>query len=493
MPIEPRSDKGYLVPDNPSPVDFEYRLIKIPTDPQWRETYSYLVGLLTFGYVWDKDSGDYEAATATAMDILNCFIGIGLDCMTVCEIVADCIETDIATQAAIASAISSNSAIQSAISNYLSNTNQNGGSGNPTQPISQTNREENLVPVGALCTDANKFAMALSIVQRLNTYSEDFFQQVETLTNTAEYAVTLADNAGIFGSVPASALEPAAWLQDTIEENYTSAYTAATEEALACAVYCAFDGCSISFEQIYDAYQDALNVTLPDVDALDQIINYLVGLGAAVDLQVVGQMHLLVLSLLRWGSSWVELGSWDYFKLIVGAEAQNEIPVPVSCQCVQVWCHEWTGSQIQDDWTLEFIEGSFSARGAEFEICDIGTQDNMTAAVVLALSNVEITAIEQETVWDVALTGAIGFPVSFNEISPNGIIQRWTKGDLGNPAVFPFTDTRVWNGTRIIDTSFRVSAASDAITPDPAYTGAITRIRVSGTGVKPTFVGGTGC
>jgi hypothetical protein len=231
--------------------------------------------------------------------------------------------------------------VQAALQNYLQTTGQNGGVGNPEQPLSDTILNGNIIPSDALCTNDNKYAMALAVVQILDRSIKDFFELVEVVTNGAEYAVTLADNGGVFTSGPAAAAETAAWLQDSIQEEYDAAYNVITEEEFACAIYCQFLDCNLTFENIYDAYQSVISVTLPDVDDIFAVIEFLIDIVTLNDTLVVGTSHLLALTLLRWGSSWANIGSYASVQAALEASKNDEVSVPVSCECIFGWCKKW--------------------------------------------------------------------------------------------------------------------------------------------------------
>jgi len=242
---------------------------------------------------------------------------------------------------AIADCIANNEDVWNALNDYLATSGQNGGRGSPNSPIGSAAREGNLIPAGALCTDANKYAMSLAVVRQLDRVSEDFLEKIEVITNSAELAVELSDNGGIFSSIPATALETAAWIQDSIAEVYSAAYSAATEEILACAIYCAFDNCTLTYDDIYDAYQDATSISLPDVNDIESVIQFLINVGVSGDLAIVGQFHMLALAILRWGSNWVRLGSFDYIRIAIQDAADEEVTVPASCGCTSEWCQEF--------------------------------------------------------------------------------------------------------------------------------------------------------
>lgn len=334
---------------------------KIPLYVEWsQQEFTEILSAVVNGSI--QTSPDiYQNVVATFLRIVFCD-------MDICDAIAECIST--------------NSAVQNVIFDLVQTfIQQNNGVYNPNQPLSPSILQGNLTPTDALCTEPNKYAMALAIVRQLDQSSQDALEIVEVATNTAELAVELSDNAGILGALPASALEVAAWLQDTIAENYNAAYTSATEEALACAVYCAFNDCDLTFEDIYDAYQSALSITIPDVSDLETVLNFLTGLGALADLQIVGQMHLWALSILRWGSEWMNLGTFNAIKIAMQGSSDETISVPGNCACASPPCWEF-GISPQN----EAVEGIYLGND-QFQATDGGFNSTSRYRIVVKINN----------------------------------------------------------------------------------------------------------
>lgn len=289
--VHQKSDRGYLVPDNPSPVDYELRIIKIPNDPQWRETYSYLVGLLTFGYVWDKDSGDYEAATETAMYILNCFIGLGDEtCMSgICEVIADCIENNENVEAALAAYLMN--------SGYTPNFRD---IDNAMPIVTGTQMTGGILPDDFDCVDPKIMGVARGVVQEINQSTEDMFEVIELVTNSVELAQIITQYIPVVGVY----VEFVAWLQNSLAEYYSASYTQAVEDEISCAIYCEVQGdCFLSLERLMLVYADIAEsaFTLPtDYDARE-LLEWASSLVLTIDTATVAVFHWIVLAMMRFG------------------------------------------------------------------------------------------------------------------------------------------------------------------------------------------------
>lgn len=296
--MEARSQKGYLVPDNPSPTEFEYRLIKIPTDPQWQQTYSYVIGILTFGYVWDKDSGNWQAAQTTALDVLNCYIGLSEGCMDICSLVADCVANNPETLQAIIGALQS-AGFTSAPKSL---------EGTPPSPLSMTQISANLLPDDYTCDDNHLFGMSRFIAQNLNDGTQQLLQQIEAATNSTELLAVLGDNVEGLSYI-LTPLEFITWAQQQLAEYYELAWSTSVFDEISCAIYCAIKGsCEVTLNILIDAYADIVtqSFSLPSAfDALDDVFQFFDALDydGAIAAAIVASFHYGVLQLLRFGTA----------------------------------------------------------------------------------------------------------------------------------------------------------------------------------------------
>lgn len=250
-----------------------------------------------------------------------------LKSMTICDDVADCIETSEAVETAIANLIQSSSLVQNAISQV-----QN--SSMAISPLSQNVIGTNIIPDGALCTEANKYAMARSIVQELDRLTTDMLEVIEFATSPSEIAAEYIAAIPIFGGAASLALETANWVQDEIQEAYAAAYNATTEVDFSCAVYCAFSNCDLSYDDIISAYLDQASFEPPSSNDFGVVIDwFLDNVVGSVDNIVVGAAHCLVLMCLKWGSDWFGSGIWTTIDIAIEDAKDEEITVPESCDC----------------------------------------------------------------------------------------------------------------------------------------------------------------
>jgi len=146
------------------------------------------------------------------------------------------------------------------------------------------------------------YGKCYEFVGALNVIAEDVLQWVELYTNDEELASVLADNIPAIGAIPASVLETALWLQETVTETYLSAWDTTTQEYWACVVYCfVLNGdCELNFEAVNQAYADKL-LTFTPPSYSDNLVDWLAwfaDLLTLTDTELIGAMHLFILTIL---------------------------------------------------------------------------------------------------------------------------------------------------------------------------------------------------
>jgi len=469
---------GYIVPDNPSPTARIVRLICVPPDALWQANIEGALSELRKFYNWNNDDLTADAAVETANKVYFEFIGEDGDCVTIlCEALVACIENDPAVAAALADLIINNATIQQALTQSTT-TILNG-----TQaPLSASSRANNLVPFDALCTDGNKYAMALEVVRALNRASEDFFQLVEVITNPAEYAAVLVDNTDITG-IPGSILETAVWLQNTIAENYIGAYTAVTEEQAACEIYCAFDNCDLTFDAIYKSYKDVSGISLPDTNSLPDTLDFLINVFQNTEIITVASMHLLILSFLRFGNSFLNIGGWSIVTLALESAKNETLSVPCPA-CGSTWCYASTNF-VADGWGRLLQSGASQPIGT-FAAC--GSETNETTD---QNGNVHESASANHVFSSVNMT-RVSITIDVTELGTTAEAFLWLTINGINVMNIPGTQVNVlgiktfeWTGDLAVNTlSVRVETATNPSPPVPGKA-CITSIEMAGGGLNP--------
>lgn len=319
---------GYPTPDNPETQDYTCVSVYIPTsqDNVFMSVLLGQIGELTNSWFWKQDGtmspeqAAYVWSVAMAMTNAD-----GEACMN-CDDVADCIENSQDVQAAL-------SAYNQAVATGGASGGNNGNS-TWSQPLPPSVMGAGIVPVDALCTEANKYAMSLAIVRALDKLVTDFLQIIEVITNPNEIAAEMVQGVPIFGGGASLALDTAAWLQDNIKEVYDAAYNPTTELDYACSVYCQFDACSLSYDDIIEAYQIQGSIAPPASNDFFTVMTWLIeNVLPATDNLIVGAMHWFVLLCLRYGSNWFGSGVWTYMQIEIENAKDEEVTVPQSCGC----------------------------------------------------------------------------------------------------------------------------------------------------------------
>ena len=272
-----------------------------------------------------------------------------------CEGVMDCDD--------VANCIDTSTAVQSAINIYLQETLQNGGIGNPSQPLPTAILEENLLPVDYSCDNDHRFGMAEGIVNSINEAAIEIFQAVEIATNAAELISAMSGNAPIL-EIAGTAAVFASWVQDSIFETYEAAWSELTRDEIACEIYCSMgDDCELNFNTIWSIYKD-VGLTTPPLESADfmEWFDWIVSLPLETDVSTVKIGGLMGLAVIRFGGAYVQyvLGIRS-LKTTVELLADDTSPDwAVLCDCNGVWTKTWDFTDVQDmgDWGTYWYDGA---------------------------------------------------------------------------------------------------------------------------------------
>ena len=310
-------------------------------------------------------NGALQAVPDNYMDVFSTFFRI-IGCpVDICDLVADCIESNPSVATALANLIATNSMVQSGISTAVQITNQYGGDSNWNNSLPASILDASRIPDDALCTDANKYAMSLAIVRALDTLTNDFLEIIEVLTNPNEIAGDLVKTVPIFGGAASLAFDTAAWLQDNISEVYNAAYNSATEQNIACHIYCNFNDCDLSYNDILQSYYEVGSFTPPNTDDFLVIMDWLITeVIPSTDDVIVGAMHTMILYCLQWGSNWVGSAGFTLLDIEIENAKDEEVTVPEECECgpsYNAYYIDFTSEL--GDWIIQF--GNQTANGIE--------------------------------------------------------------------------------------------------------------------------------
>lgn len=288
---------GYLVPSNANEVERVAKTICIPIGLEWDALYDGLINTLTNGYVWDKQSGDWEAAKATAFQVYLQYVGVSEeDCgaaMT-CEQIIECIETDADVKAALLQYLEDNGFVPSP---------ENVGSpATETLPASQS-ASNMLAGVTDCSNPATNMAIARAVVQELNESVQDAFEVIELTTNASEVSGIVVGAIPVVGT-SSKVFELVNWFMETVVESYQAAYTQTAEDNLSCLIFCHMqDSCSLSLDDLLNIYENAGSITVPTIENIDDLIEFIVTTTISIDTVGVAVFQYFILRLMKFGGS----------------------------------------------------------------------------------------------------------------------------------------------------------------------------------------------
>jgi len=272
---------------------------------------------------WSTRWEDYQ----TDRDSIELFVAeLGDRLMTpidICELIQNCIRDNDGTRGLIMDLV------------------YNSEEYNVYSPLSNGILQQAL-PIADNCTDQHRWATSIAIVQIMHTLSNDLLERIELTTNQFELLVALSDNVEVSSTTIANALEIANWLQDSIGESYNASYTPSVEQQIANAIYCAFDGCTITFDDITNEYSKLLTQPITLYDSLEAVIDWLIGITTSdTELRIVSAMHAFVLHCMRFGSNIVEVENINVIVNMLNAVKDDTLALPVDLiACPTVPCVE---------------------------------------------------------------------------------------------------------------------------------------------------------
>jgi len=217
-------------------------VICVPDSIEWLTLVTGCLAQLHFGWYWNKDSGDWEAARERAQRMYFEFQDQnGLCDVLDCDEVAECIETS--------------EAVQNALNAYVSNNYNSGVAG--SGPMSEADQNADLLSQAG-CNNDIAWGNALNIVQSLNRRNADFLETLEALTNNQEAIDYIIDAIPVLETLPIDdfiivADKVREWLADA----YLAGYDIDYELERACEIFCLITNsptCELTYAQLRDFY-----------------------------------------------------------------------------------------------------------------------------------------------------------------------------------------------------------------------------------------------
>jgi len=313
----------------------------IPDDDKFMPILGGLLYMPTRAFNWQQ--GTLEERQAMAQMWLNAYAeNDWTGCMD-CIGVAECIATENpAVVEALRQLIQNNADIRNAINNAIA---ENGGA-TPGQPISTNQAGQDISPTnikdefGECILDAC-WGACLYLVQSGNRGITDFFEKLESASNTLERAQIAVDAIPAAGGSAAAIPGFADQIQEEIAEGYAAAYTEEFEQQLACDLFCIMKiNCTLSMDDIIGLLQERLGTF--DFTDFEAIMQYVIS-GTFSGDQIAEVAFLLYFTALRFGQQFGGiLGIRPLTNtLALGADELASDDWEILCTCSYDWEIAW--------------------------------------------------------------------------------------------------------------------------------------------------------
>lgn len=275
--------------------------------------------------------------------------------VTICDEVALCLTNeDPAVVEALAQLLATNPTIIQAIVAA----NAEAGGGTPGQPLTDDQADQDLTPENVKPDDECDYdalwGACLYLVQSGNRAITDFFEVLESASNTLEASAIIAQNIPAAGSYVASAAEFADQLQETIAEGYAAAYTEEYEEQLACLLFCLAraNDCTLNMDDMVQSLSDRLSVPELLVD-FGLLMNF-VAAGSWAGEDIANVAFLVFFGALRFGQQFADtIGIRPMTVLMsLGADQLASDNWMVLCECPDIGTWTFPTDDPFEDWTL---------------------------------------------------------------------------------------------------------------------------------------------
>jgi hypothetical protein len=278
---------------------------------------------------------------------------------TFCEAIAECIENpESGTYSALNDWLLNQLLNNSEVRNQI---NGIGSSGTDPVPGTSTALIED-------CDPDNLFGFCRQVVQVMNRLVLDAFEVLEVITNTAEFALAVAE------LIPPATVVVSYvnYLQNTLVENYLANYDVAYENEVACGLFClarANEGCTLNWFQITDYFADRLSTSVEGI-TIDDCLSYIVT-GAWSGDQYCDASMLSLAFILQLGGDWTGI-SFANIQLIVQSFLNDPDEDWLTlCPCGWSFQENFVSSTGVFDWTEYGAGWTPSTRG------DLGTEEDL--------------------------------------------------------------------------------------------------------------------
>jgi hypothetical protein len=373
---------------------------------------------------------------------------------TFCDQVTNCILTNEGTIAAIQA--------------LLSNGGQNGGVGDPDNPLSDVILGANWL-ADVACDDDILWGACQSVIDGVFDATLELLQRLALITNDTELLADLLDAIPIIGGLLSFAVEASTWMIEKALPLYLAADSPAVRDELACELFClGKEQCSISFETVQKVFADNAASTPPFNSNLIDNLEWLFDLVLVgdPDKSIASSISLLGLFIMRNGGKFGEMALGVRSLQQLAALGAAEYPSDgweVTCDpCPEPWCADYGVGTGLDTWI------AFAGRAVYDNGWGIGNDEELIQinspvfGMTLDITSIEITMSEE-------FVANFGF-----QYWPNGVIGSPGQENSGGDGISHLFETE--------STTTRVAVGIDGVGD---LTTKIVNIRMRGMGEPP--------
>lgn len=447
----------------------------VPNIPQWRQVVLGHLLTMTYGYFWDKNSGDFDRARDVMKEIVYPLLDSSSDCF--CDLVTDC--------------ILNNSSTTNAIRKIVNSSTVGTPSDNLTDGI-----------IGSSCSEDVVWGATNQFVDDLNLYIEDSFQVIETATNFVEVIADWLGGFPVVGGLLSLIPDILTYIQDTLAEEYESAYNQTLANEIKCELFCLLlQDCEIDVTTIFNYFIEQAGLSVIP-DNLEDVIDFVLN-GVFTGDTWVYAMSALAVGFLALGDPvigslpFITFPSTNALRISFALGANNPSnDWQILCDPCQF---EWEFSRFGGSGNADSLIIAASGRGGA-PVCT-GSYDALNDRAVACYSGSSSSIAPYASIVVVRIDFGVdcrlesvdlrGLVSSYRSNEDNGLLFLRLFDSSGNMLVNSFSSgvvsKQVWTGDQPDVRSIELYARSYSSTPT-LVDAFIDGVTVKGRGVKPTFL-----
>jgi len=338
--------------------------------------------------------------------------------VSLCDQIAECINTNETTQQAIRNFVTTDITINQHIQNI-----SRGG-----QPMPEV---ELPTPIVSQCDPDEAWAAIDAIVEQMNTNNMDFFQVFETSTNQLERVSDLLAAIPLFETLPVDDVVAFVdQLFDNIYEAYEGAVTTELLNEYKCDLFCIGTNdpdCELGFDVMYNYFRDRIAATFTIESLFQEAIEFL-GDGTFPGTLVADFMYMLQLQVIRSASDFLGVN-------VLSLQVVAQVGALVPSSAWELLCEDCTPSTCDGDDLITSADGWEPLDGPDYSIWHDGEGygPGTTTPQRIGVKKSYVTLISKITVtFNMPTTGTMdvgtftyGYPPAFGSIVHGAPATTW--------------------------------------------------------------------